>query len=74
MSMGMPCPAAGTFPCGEAGLTCKLGQEYCRRASGSASCEPLPAGCGSAPDCACLAAVACECHDAGLDALSVYCN
>lgn len=76
MSFGTPCPPAGTFPCGESGLACKLGQEFCWRVSaGSASCKPLPTTCGSAPDCACLTQVSCsQCHDAGLDALTVYCN
>ncbi len=57
-------PPAGMFGCG-AGF-CHLGAEYCEfDASDVATipstytCKPLPAGCGTAPGCACLSNVQC---------------
>jgi hypothetical protein len=57
-------PPAGMFGCGA--HFCTTGKEYCEMdgsdIGGTPStfgCKPLPAGCGSAPDCACLSGVPC---------------
>ncbi len=66
------CPPAGQFPCGQ--TTCTLGKQYCRWESGNAACQPLPAACGTSPDCACLAGESCTCTDYGIGALACGVN
>lgn len=56
-------PPAGMFGCGA--IFCQLGSQYCEEDGSDTggpsffSCKPLPAGCGSAPSCACLSSVVC---------------
>jgi len=60
----------GYFVCG--GLYCSMTTQYCTYEVGDLSghyCSPLPAGCGAAPSCACLASLPCTCaatSDGGL--------
>jgi hypothetical protein len=53
-------PPSGTFACGP--RFCTRGSQYCESMTGGAvenpggfACHALPAGCGAAPTCACLA-------------------
>jgi hypothetical protein len=75
-------PASGckTFPCGNA--QCDIKTQYCRRdisdvggVPDTFTCSPLPAGCGSAPTCGCLASVPCQsqCEGDGSLGLLVSC-
>lgn len=63
-NLGGCTPPQGTFACGP--KFCAKGQQYCRRDVSDVgsipdgfTCVSLPAGCGAAPDCACLAGEVC---------------
>lgn len=68
----------GMFACGD--QSCSLATEYCEHWGSDVSgepdafeCEPLPAACGRAASCACLAAETCgelcrELEEGGLQA------
>jgi hypothetical protein len=74
MSVGPHCAPAGTFSCGGS-LSCALGAEYCKSEQGTWSCVPLPAACGTDPDCSCLLGECSgSCSAKGIGAITQYCD